>query len=392
MIYLLVFILCFIIESYNNKNKIISTLCIYIVYLILCFGYTTGTDWPNYELYFNNEIYNTHFGEREPGLGILTTLCKYIISDFWLFNGLCKVFYLYSLTLLTSCFIKNKWTAIGFSLLFSSLFIIVNCPMRFMLATAFINVSASQLLNKKYLLSTIFGIIAFFFHITIIIPILFFATGFLYDKFYQLRKTILIILTIVFLIISNFIGIYQFIFSNVLSFIGLNIFSDSTYSIFNNNSIFSIGTLRNLLLLLFIIKYKELFSDTKSSRLIFFYAVTYFWMDVLFRPIPTAFRLSIFNSIMASVAIAYLISKKNCNYIIVPKFYRYAIVTVFSLLILKTAYGSYVYYPYTNSIPYILFGHMNYSERVVYNKVKYFESFGYSNTEENSNSKGQKLD
>lgn len=114
MVYLIVFVLCLCADYYRNF-RILSIL---IIYIILCFGYTTGTDWISYELYYKYGIENAHFATREPGLGVLINLANYFTSDFWIFNGFCKVFYLWTLTRMISFFTHRVWSVVALTLIF----------------------------------------------------------------------------------------------------------------------------------------------------------------------------------------------------------------------------------------------------------------------------------
>lgn len=392
MVYLIVFLLCLCADYYKRRKADLRILSIIIIYLILCFGYTTGTDWPTYESFYNSGFENAHFADREPGLGILIIISKWIISDFWLFNGFCKVLYLWALTRLIAVFTNKVWTSVAFTIVLSSMFMIVNCPMRFMLSCAFLFLSIREFLNKRFLLASIFSLIALSFHITIIVPLLFFALGFLSDVFFRLKRILLVIISFGIILLSSSSSVYQFIFTKILSLLGLGIFADSGYAFFNASSVFSIGTLRNALILFFLIYYKEVFRGMKYGKLIFYYAIIFFWLDVILRPIPTAFRLSIFNSEMACVAIAILISDRIVNKVKISAVCRYGVITMFVVLIIKTAYGSYAYYPYTNSIPYIIFGHMDYNERVNYNIREYTRNFGSSGVTQDDTEKGIKIE
>lgn len=390
MVYLIVFGICLLIDSYKRKDKGFRLLLIGSVYIILCFGYTTGTDWPSYELAYQSGTAGAHFSEREPGLGFLISIFHPIIEDFWLFNGLCKVFFLFSLVSMISIFTSKIWTTIALSLVFSTMFLVVNCPMRFMLSCAFLFNAFRLFMKKRKIFACFIGFVAFLFHITIIVPILIIISGIFAHKFYRLKPIALYIITLLSLWVSSNAGIYSFVFAKVLSLLGLEVFSSGSYSFFNMSSPLNVGTLWNLALLVIIIKNKNKFEIINHGSLIFYYAITYFWLYLILRPIPTAFRLSVFNGEMACIAITILLSLRQKKRLIIPKLYKYGIYCMFSILLLKMGYSSYAYYPYTNSLPYIIFGHKKFSDRTHFNSDEYQKEFGYS--EENNKDDLKEID
>lgn len=374
MIYILGFILCLLVDKSKTKfTKYFFVICIFVIF---CFGYTTGSDWISYEVYYLEPSQQGHFQEREPGFTTLVYLSKIFINDFWVFNGLCKIFYVCSLITFFGFFTKRKWTAFAFSLLFSSLFMIVNCPMRFMIASGILFWAYVFFISGKRYLGIIVGIISITFHVTMIIPILFILSGVIKDRFYSLNKFILCFVTFLALILSSFSIIYSFIFSKILNLIGLGAFSQGSYAFFNSSGLFSLGTVRNLAICIFIIYFKDIFKNIRWGKLIFFYAVTSFWLGFILNPIPTGFRLVIFNSQMVCVGLTMILYSMNQKIKYYGKILRSTIYLLFGVFIFKQVYNSYIYYPYTNSIPYIITGHLNYNDRVNYNKKIYSKEIG----------------
>lgn len=386
MIYLLAFILCILTDRVTPFYRKIF---IGIVLIILCFGYTTGSDWVSYELYYTGNLPSAHFEEREKGFVLYTNFFKTFISDFWVFNAASKVFYMFALAYLLKFFTNKIGTAIAFGLVLSTMFMVINCPMRFMIGCSIFYIGARLALEKKWLKASLFLILSLTFHITIIIPILLLFSGRFYKVFFRLSKLQLILIILACAAISTLSGFYIFLFNNILDIIGLGMFKDGHYSFFSEGSLFNIGSLRNLVLALIIIKYKSLFAEIHNGKLIFFYTLTYFGIGFIMSPIPTAFRMIIFNSQLACVALVVIIySHKNklINYMSLPSVYtKKAIYFLLIILILKTTYGSYIYYPYTNSIPYIIMGHKSYTERSMYNKRIYQRDIGPIPENENNN-------
>ena len=134
MIYIIFFFLCFVIDKYFKQRNFVYNIATFSVFIFLCFGYTTGSDWRDYELIYENDYMLERYEENEPSYVFLVRIFSPIIHDFWIFNALMKCFYLYSLNKFFSFFTPKKWIALALSFTFSSLFMLIDCPMRFMIA------------------------------------------------------------------------------------------------------------------------------------------------------------------------------------------------------------------------------------------------------------------
>ena len=289
------------------------------------------------------------------------------------------------------CFTEKKWTAFAFTMIFSTMFMVINCPMRFMIGAGLLFFAVKLYFQKHKIYAVAVSLISLTFHITLIIPIILIISGVFASKFYNLSRLTLYITTIVFLFLSTLPVIYSFIFNRLLDSIGLDLFNNNTYAFFNTSAIFTIGSIRNLIICFILIYHKNFFDSRPHGKLVFFYAITSFWFGYICNPVYTSFRLIIFNSQMACVALTIIIFNPKMSYGMLNKSLKPILYTAFIILLLKHSYGSYVYYPYTNSIPYIIFGHRAYSERVDYNKMVYTRDIG-TVVEVSKNDRGEKID
>ena len=97
MLYLFTFILCLMTDYNIKQKKEVRFIILLWLYIFLCFGYMTGSDWRNYELMYNYEDLERYLLKGEIGFVYLVKCFKKITCDFWVFNACMKLFYLYSL-------------------------------------------------------------------------------------------------------------------------------------------------------------------------------------------------------------------------------------------------------------------------------------------------------
>ena len=134
-----------------------------------------------------------------------------------------------------------------------------------------------------------------------------------------------------------------------------------SYSGFSTEGFFSVGYIKEILLFLVILFFKEkLISSSEYGKMIFYYSCLYFILHGIFRYIPTGFRLNIYAGYYFVSALVIILSSSK-------KIFAYAIYMLFGIILLKDVYSSYKYYPYSNSITYIINGHLPYSERSLHN-------------------------
>ncbi len=139
MIYYFIFFgLCFFINKLTKHNNIVRTILIMALFAFLCFGYMTGSDWRAYEMDYMSKSFDRAIILGEMGFVHVSRFFSTFISDFWLYAGMMKCVYLLSLILLISVFTKNVFATIAIGFSNSLLFMLIDCPMRFMMALSII--------------------------------------------------------------------------------------------------------------------------------------------------------------------------------------------------------------------------------------------------------------
>ena len=93
LLYLLTFLGGFLVDKMRPNSKVRKVFILWL-YIFLCFGYMTGSDWRSYENeYITGSVKSWNYVAEPLSLITLTKL-YHIIPDFWLFLGICKCIYL----------------------------------------------------------------------------------------------------------------------------------------------------------------------------------------------------------------------------------------------------------------------------------------------------------
>ena len=346
---------------------------LYIVwlYIFLCFGYMTGSDWRAYELEYSLRDYMV--SPSEFGFIFIFDLASRIGLDFWFFSGLMKCLYLFLQIRILKKLTQYTTTCLSVGMITSLLFMLIDYPMRFTAAASFLLLALPYLFERRVLRFVLLSSIGIIFHNTLLITIFICLFCFyIPDKILRINKYALIAIYIAFsLFVSNVskIAIVQEI--GMAYFLGSGMRNYSDYMINNNNVFFTLGSIIDLLLACCVFFLKDHFlNDNYRNKLIFKFAIgVCFSFRVLF-VIPVGYRLTSplsFFTTLILVSLCYQYSRKLlfCLYIL------------YLLTLSKDLYKGFVYIPYSNSIPYILTqDHLPYSERDQYNFSKYKERIG----------------
>lgn len=371
MIYLLTFWVCFLADEFKVgrfKTTPFSPFLYYIsvlwIYIFLCFGYMTGSDWKGYELMYD-EVNDVSAFELKNELGfvILLNLFKYLTSDFWIFNGVMKILYLWSIVLCFGHFTNRIWTVVGLSFSFSLLFMIIDCPMRFMISQTCLLFAIHFIFKKNYILTVLFCILSIFFHqISVVVIAL---LGLLF--FSKLICKINVIFVVVLFIIGTFVMYSDVLSTYLYSLSGLfgkgvdSLVNSSAYGEqYSSGFIFTIGFVKNVLIIIFLLYCKRFILSHKYGELLFSATVIGFAVNLIVSAFPTGFRIGIIFSFFTVTCIVLICSTWK-------KPFTYSFYSLFLLVLISNLYGTYVYIPYTNSIPYILTEHLSYEYRELYN-------------------------
>lgn len=380
MIYLACFILCILVDNLKKRRYTAYHLLIAIIATILCFGYTCGSDWRHYEIMYNTPEELDRYRGREFGFVTYFEFLHLLIPDFWITNAISKIFFLYSLASFFKTFTKNNWTCIAISFAFKTLFLIIDCPMRFMLAMAILLLGMKSLLNRQLLRYGIFVVIAVVFQNTIIIIAILNILLLYTDRLFEIKKFWMLLITMIFFIISRLDFVYIKAFDMLGSLLNLSDSGDNRilfYAFFNlNGRLINIENIWHFCFLLLIIFNKALIAKVNYGKVIVIGSWLYITLGYVFNPIPTGFRLSILFGFFFVLGIQTLLHIGwRCwkrNYSIIST----SMIVWLMIVIGKDVYSLPAYYPYTNSIPYIIIGHLPYEYRTNYNYEEYEKNIG----------------
>lgn len=357
------FLLCLL----KNNNKHIIRLFIISLTFILCFGYTTGSDWRNYEMVYSKLEVTDIWSNMvfEPGYMLYMSLFKILNVDFWIFWCLTKCLLFGGLiyTLHKNDF-NHKMFALTFWLGLFGYYLFIDNPMRNLIAMTIFLFAITNFLNGQKWLSIVLIIIAISFHITaIILP--------LYIKFLTKKisktKWISLFVAFNFLLASRELLHYfaEFAFGQI-PYLQTKIY---TYFIDTeeNTKLFSFGFIVNtIFFILMIYKYNyvpenrfKLFSYNAAILFTCIYRLT-LTLDIIAR-----FQYYLYIFYVIGLLILYDNVKRN------PK------IILGTIYFLMTIYFSYSkitkdsrYIPYTNYIVFSLFeDDLTYNERLIYNDI-----------------------
>jgi hypothetical protein len=353
----------------NSKDKKVKKAIPYYIlwlYVFLCFGYMTGADWRNYENEFND--WNRIF-ERDYGYVYTINFFHHLIDDFWIIFAAFKCLYLWScirlLKLLTLYWLSSLVIMIPTSLLF----MLIDSPFRFMIAATFINFSFYYSIKKNYVIATISGLLSFMFHSSVLFIIIFIPL-IKYHPFVRMKRITLILIYLLFVFISyslDSIENFQLYINLFLDYYGLRTFE--AYNVTKTASFFNIGILLHFLSFMLIVYTRDhVLKVIPNSKVIINMTILscLVWRAVSVMPIAS--RLANPFLLFYSIYFAYLI-------LIYYRLKLY-LVLYFVIVMSKSLFDTFVYIPYSNSIPYIISGHLPYSERYNYNVKAYQERTG----------------
>lgn len=395
----------------HSSVKTLKRLYLVWLYIFLCFGYMTGSDWRNYELTY---IYGDRIDRlsMEPASSFVFTFFPKFISDFVLFMGIVKCIYLYSVYKLVSA-VTSKWVSVLALLIpFKLGFMLIQNPFRFMLALIFINFAFRQVYiyytkpskhNAKTILFAMgLGLLAVLFHTSCVVFLVLIPLSCTVDKVKRINPYVLFFAYVVFAVFTSDLSYVNGIKGNVILFVQryMEMSDYSNYESDSNEVIWSIGNLLRFVFFYFVVRSRnQVCLSYNNGAIVYGFTVFYFFLSRLLILIPTGFRLSLPFMVFYVVMIVYMLScvriqsasstfydekrnqadrvtrkrKKSLYYI---RLCAQLIIIYSAFSFGKKAWTSYDIIPYTNSIPYIMFGHKSYDERSQYNLDAYMERLG----------------
>lgn len=363
----------------NNVSKRSRAIYMMWLFVFLCFGYMTGSDWFHYEMVYTDfETYSSRY-ESEPGSWVLFKIMPQLISDFWIFTALMKCLYLYSFIFLASKITDRLYSVLALSVSCVLAFMLIQNPFRFMMAQIFINFSISLIyasLTKTYpvkvpiIKALSLLILACLFHNTSIIYFVLLPLLFLSPHIYKANSIVLFVIYVgITFLVSNLSFITEMLEQFVLvasQFADMKDYA-SSYSPEDNSAFFTIGNLFNFIMFLLVLVSRDsVIRKYSNGKVVYGIAIIYCFLSRILILIPTGFRLALPFAVFYVLCIIYIL---GCNS---KKVIGLFMITYIHLAFAKKLWTVYDMIPYSNSIPYIVTGHLPYDERCNHNINEYY--------------------
>ena len=370
MIYILTFFLSLIADRYREERKIFYTLIVIWLFVFLCFGYMTGSDWRGYELMYNDESeLEKYILKGELGFVALVKISNLLIGDFWIFNALMKMFFLYQLIRFFELFTDRKLKAVGLSFCFQTLFMLIDCPMRFMIGASFVLLSIQYLLARRWVAFSLLLVVAVSFHLSLLV-VGFVLVGVFFVSPYlsKVPKSILWAILIVCIVLANHPILRTIIYSlgGKISFFAdyLIWYGDERASDFTMLSL-----IKSLLLGTLLIAYRNKILEMANGEYIFAMIYYSFTLGYFITLIPTGFRFNIIPGYFQVIALVQLFFySPNQGVLTLERVSKYGLFLIFTFLLAREVEAP-QYSPYSNSLYYIVTEHLPYSYRYGHNYV-----------------------
>lgn len=367
----------------NSVSKQSRYIYILWLYVFLCFGYMTGSDWFLYEMVYSDfDTYSSRY-EREPGSWFLFKTMPHLISDFWIFTAFLKCIYLYSFVFLTSKITDSFFSVIALSIPCVLAFMLIQNPFRFMIAQIFINfaiffiyanITKTYPMKNQIVKAVLLLIMACFFHNTSVIYFVLLPLFFISPYIYKANSIVLFVLYVgVTFLVSNLSFITEMLEQVVFVASQFTDMKDyaSSYSPEDDSAFFTIGNLFNFIMfLLFLVSRSSVIKKYSNGKVVYGIAIIYCFLSRILILIPTGFRLALPFAVFYALCIIYMI---RCNS---KKLIGLFMITYILLAFTKKLWTVYDMIPYSNSIPYIVTGHLPYDERCNYNINEYYMRTG----------------
>lgn len=372
-IYILTFLLAIVIDFLPSKSGFVARKLLMLwLYVFLCFGYTVGTDWRNYEDLYNlattDELLNRLY---EHGFYYLVYISRKLSPDFWLFVGIMKCIYLYVVIRFIRRFTNKIFIVVAILLNYNLLFMLVDNPLRFMTASIILVYSIDAIILKKYKRLLFLGIIASFFHIAILFSFLVVFSIRYFKNIIYWSTGKLVYLYVGFCLLGalpNFLNSFSSFIASYVPFLATKL--ENTYYVSSIDPMFTIGSLIMVLMFILVIKYRSIILSSYHGDILFYYTLVYLYLFRLLIIVPTGFRINVFFSIFFVISIVIIISYTK-------SLLRLGVFVLLIITISKSIWESYQYLPYTNSIYYIFTqDHLPRSYRENLNKDEYYQRTG----------------
>lgn len=375
LFYIITILLGFAFDYKGGTKRVNNTyrrLFVLWLYVFLCFGYMTGSDWRNYEQQFDYMQTIQDLGwVTEWGFSFIFLMLKKVFVDFWLVIGLLKCLYLYTLIRVVKL-ITPYWLSVVSLFITGGLgFMLIDNPLRFMTALILVNIAMELCLKNKRVAAFLLAFLSFIIHNAsafFVVLIWFMLKA---EKIAKWNKSLVVMLFLAITVVSSNAQIIEALRSMMVYAAGLfgTYKSYSSYAVEDNSGFFTIGNLASIILFFVVIFSRDLIVKRNENGL-FVYGMTivYCLLNKLFILIPTGFRLTIPFAVFYFVYMVYLIRSKSLL--------KWALILYIVFSYPLSLWNTYKYIPYSNSIPYIVMGHKDYETRYRHNIEAYQERTG----------------
>lgn len=362
-VYLCTFLIGFFLEDTKGLNRKQKTkIYVFWLFAFLCFSYMNGADWRGYEMDYNSG--GLEHQDRDYGYFYIIHFFRFFFKDFWITFALLKCLYLWSCIKLLKLLTPEWVTSLAIMIPTMLLFMLINSPFRFMIAMIFINGALYFTFKKKYIYALIFCLLAIPIHSAAIFTVLF-VPFVRYHPFYRINIWILIAIYVFLVVVSsnlNNVLFFQVLMDTFFRENGMRSFN--AYFAEDTASFFTLGIFLQFLFFIVILFTREKVAKVMPngemiSNMAIFSCLVWRMVAVM----PTASRVVYPLLLFYSIYFVYLAKRS--------RMWKMLIVCYFCLTMTKGLYDTFVYLPYTNSIPYIVFGHKPYTERSEYNLKAY---------------------
>lgn len=353
-VYLIFYFLCilhaFVPAIYNSKQ--LNNIFLFAIALFICFGYTTGSDWRQYETVYGYFDVNPLIGlvSYEPGY-ILYSFFYYLLGfKFWHFFIITKILIFVSLVKgFRKYYSYNDNIPLLFFICAHGLFLFIDNPMRNLIAIAIATYSLQYLEQRNLKKFLILVFLSATFHVSSIFLLVLYPIY----RFKVSNKSLIVIYCLFYFILpviyENLIHLLISIFSNV-SFIadkldGYFISGDSL----ENNTLFSFGSLAHLIYFVYLIKNRATIESNKHGRLVFYLSFVYLLLYRFATIVPIIYRFQLYLALFFAISVGLIIRNINKRTL-----FMYCVVMFqLTFFYFNTITSSYKYIPYTHYFQFI---------------------------------------
>lgn len=364
LIYFLIPLYLFILSLINPKNKIIKDISFIITGIFLCTTYFNGSDWKAYELMYNvATIKDISSFYAEKGFYIWMLLFKLFNFDFWTFFIITKllVFYIFYLNMKD---IENPYLCLNFFYFQMGLFLLIDCPLRNLIAIAITLIAINFLTKNKKIKFIFLILLASTFHNSAIL----FIFLIFYKKLYKFsKKQLWIGIVILFLILSNRDLFNKILFSLPMFKERIEIYINSEYG---KGRLFSFGILKKLFFLTLMLLNKDKTKGGKDLYIFFSLYILLYRIAMNFSILGrTAFYLQLFYILGINRVLQ--VKRRSIRCIIISIIFIFEISYIYKVIV-----PVYKYIPYTSYLSYIYKKKPLFKYRSEYNYYEYIKRRG----------------